>query len=197
MQVARNFFLSNEKTFSRKIYEVLLSWEIESQLSKDKILEIYMNQIFLGQRAYGFSSAAQIYFGKELKDITIAESAMLAGLPKAPSAYNPVSNFRRAKIRQEYILQRMRDLSYITPEQYQIAMAEELHIRGLGNEFSTRADFPAAQAPDPRDRPAWSVPRYAAHCHELRPGPQPPQTPGSQWPALATALPSDPDPWCR
>jgi penicillin-binding protein 1A len=141
MQVARNFFLSNEKTFSRKIYEVLLSWEIESQLSKDKILEIYMNQIFLGQRAYGFSSAAQIYFGKELKDITIAESAMLAGLPKAPSAYNPVSNFRRAKIRQEYILQRMRDLSYITPEQYQNAMAEELHIRGLGNEFSTRADF--------------------------------------------------------
>jgi penicillin-binding protein 1A len=143
MQVARNFFLSNEKTFSRKIYEVLLSWEIESQLSKDKILEIYMNQIFLGQRAYGFSSAAQIYFGKELKDITIAESAMLAGLPKAPSAYNPVSNFRRAKIRQEYILQRMRDLSYITPEQYQIAMAEELKIRGLGNEFSTRADFAA------------------------------------------------------
>jgi penicillin-binding protein 1A len=143
MQVARNFFLSNEKTFSRKIYEVLLSWEIESQLSKDKILEIYMNQIFLGQRAYGFSSAAQIYFGKELKDVTIAESAMLAGLPKAPSAYNPVSNFRRAKIRQEYILQRMRDLSYITPEQYQIAMAEELRIRGLGNEFSTRADFAA------------------------------------------------------
>ncbi|MBU3597091.1 penicillin-binding protein 1A [Polynucleobacter bastaniensis] len=143
MQVARNFFLSNEKTFSRKIYEVLLAWEIESKLSKDKILEIYMNQIFLGQRAYGFSSAAQIYFGKELKDISIAESAMLAGLPKAPSAYNPVSNFRRAKIRQEYILQRMRDLSYITPEQYQIAMAEELHIRGLGNEFSTRADFPA------------------------------------------------------
>jgi len=143
MQVARNFFLSNEKTFSRKIYEVLLAWEIESQLTKDKILEIYMNQIFLGQRAYGFSSAAQIYFGKDLKDITIAESAMLAGLPKAPSAYNPVSNFRRAKIRQEYILQRMRDLGYITPEDYQKAMAEELHIRGLGNEFAVRADFPA------------------------------------------------------
>jgi len=143
MQVARNFFLSNEKTFSRKIYEILLAWEIESQLSKDKILEIYMNQIFLGQRAFGFSSAAQIYFGKELKDISIAESAMLAGLPKAPSAYNPVTNFRRAKIRQEYILQRMRDLSYITPEQYQKAMTEELRIRGLGNEFSTRADFPS------------------------------------------------------
>ena len=143
MQVARNFFLSNEKTFSRKIYEILLAWEIESQLSKDKILEIYMNQIFLGQRAFGFSSAAQIYFGKELKDISIAESAMLAGLPKAPSAYNPVTNFRRAKIRQEYILQRMRDLSYITPEDYKKAMTEELHIRGLGNEFSTRADFPS------------------------------------------------------
>ena len=143
MQVARNFFLSNEKTFSRKIYEILLAWEIESELSKDKILEIYMNQIFLGQRAFGFASAAQIYFGKDLKDISIAESAMLAGLPKAPSAYNPVTNFRRAKIRQEYILQRMRDLSYITPEQYQKAMTEELHIRGLGNEFSTRADFPS------------------------------------------------------
>ena len=143
MQVARNFFLSNEKTFSRKIYEILLAWQIESELSKDKILVIYMNQIFLGQRAFGFASAAQIYFGKDLKDISIAESAMLAGLPKAPSAYNPVTNFRRAKIRQEYILQRMRDLSYITPEQYQKAMAEELHIRGLGNEFSTRADFPS------------------------------------------------------
>ena len=143
MQVARNFFLTNEKTFSRKIYEVLLAWEIESQLSKDKILEIYMNQIFLGQRAYGFSSAAQIYFGKELKDISIAESAMLAGLPKAPSAYNPVANFRRAKIRQEYILQRMRDLAYITPQEYQKAMAEELHIRGLGNEFNAHADFPS------------------------------------------------------
>ena len=143
MQVARNFFLSNEKTFSRKIYEVLLAWEIESQLSKDKILEIYMNQIFLGQRAFGFSSAAQIYFGKELKEISTAEAAMLAGLPKAPSAYNPVTNFRRAKMRQTYILGRMRDLGYITPEEYQKAIAEELHIRGLGNEFSTRADFPA------------------------------------------------------
>ena len=143
MQVARNFFLGNEKTFSRKIYEVLLAWEIESKLSKDKILEIYMNQIFLGQRAYGFSSAAQIYFGKDLKSLSIAEFAMLAGLPKAPSAYNPVSNFRRAKIRQEYILQRMRDLNYITPEQYLAAMAEPLRVRGLGNEFATRADFAA------------------------------------------------------
>lgn len=146
MQVARNFFLSNEKTFSRKIYEVLLAWEIESQLTKDKILEIYMNQIYLGQRAYGFASASQIYFGKELKDISVAEAAMLAGLPKAPSAYNPVSNFKRAKIRQEYILQRMRDLSYITPAEYDKAMAETIKVRGLGNEFDTRADFVAEMA---------------------------------------------------
>ena len=143
MQVARNFFLSNEKTFSRKIDEILLAWEIESELSKDKILEIYMNQIFLGQRAFGFASAAQIYFGIDLKDISIAQAAMLAGLPKAPSAYNPVTNYRRAKIRQEYILQRMYELGYITQEQYLKAKTEELHIRGLGNEFSTRADFPA------------------------------------------------------
>jgi penicillin-binding protein 1A len=146
MQVARNFFLSNEKTFSRKLYEVLLAWEIETQLTKDKILEIYMNQIFLGQRAYGFASASQIYFGKELKDISVAEAAMLAGLPKAPSAYNPVSNFRRAKIRQEYILQRMRDLSYITPAVYEKAMAEAIKVRGLGKEFDTRADFVAEMA---------------------------------------------------
>jgi penicillin-binding protein 1A len=146
MQVARNFFLSNEKTFSRKLYEVLLAWEIETQLTKDKILEIYMNQIFLGQRAYGFASASQIYFGKELKDISVAEAAMLAGLPKAPSAYNPVSNFRRAKIRQEYILQRMRDLSYITPAVYEKAMTEAIKVRGLGKEFDTRADFVAEMA---------------------------------------------------
>ena len=146
MQVARNFFLTNEKTFSRKLYEVLLAWEIEAQLTKDKILEIYMNQIYLGQRAYGFASASKIYFGKELKDISIAEAAMLAGLPKAPSAYNPVNNYKRAKIRQEYILQRMRDLSYITPANYEKAMAESIKIRGLGKEFDTRADFVAEMA---------------------------------------------------
>ncbi|HWJ95817.1 MAG TPA: transglycosylase domain-containing protein, partial [Telluria sp.] len=91
-QVARNFFLSSEQTWKRKAYEALLAWKIEQNLSKDQILEVYMNQIYLGQRAYGFSSAAQIYFGKKLSEITIAEAAMLAGLPKAPSAYNPVAN---------------------------------------------------------------------------------------------------------
>lgn len=141
MQVARNFFLTNEKTFSRKIYEIMLAWKIEKNLSKDQILELYMNQIFLGQRAYGFTSAARIYFGKDLKELTIAEAAMLAGLPKAPSAYNPVVNFRRAKIRQEYILQRMRDLKYISSEEYAQAMLEELNVRGLGKEFNVRADY--------------------------------------------------------
>lgn len=141
MQVARNFFLTNEKTFSRKIYEIMLAWKIEKNLTKDQILELYMNQIFLGQRSYGFASAARIYFGKDVKELTIAEAAMLAGLPKAPSAYNPVVNFRRAKIRQEYILQRMRDLKYITPEEYAQAMLEELSVKGLGKEFNVRADY--------------------------------------------------------
>ena len=141
MQVARNFFLTNEKSFTRKIYEVLLAWKIEANLSKEQILELYMNQIYLGQRAYGFGSAAQIYFGKDIQRISIAEAAMLAGLPKAPSAYNPVVNYRRAKIRQEYILQRMRDLKMITPSQYQSAMTETLHVRGVGREFTTKADF--------------------------------------------------------
>jgi penicillin-binding protein 1A len=143
MQVARNFFLTKEKTLARKLYEVLLANKIENHLTKDQILELYMNQIYLGQRAYGFASAAQIYFGKSLKDITIAEAAMLAGLPKAPSAYNPVRNPKRAYIRQQYILQRMRDLNYITPAQYEQAVHEKLKIRGLGNEFAVHADYVA------------------------------------------------------
>jgi len=143
MQVARNFFLSSEKTYTRKLYEMLLSYKIEANLSKDQILELYMNQIYLGQRAYGFASAARVYFGKSIQDLTIAEAAMLAGLPKAPSAYNPVVNPKRAKIRQEYILQRMRDLRYITPEQYEQAIHEDVKVRGEGNEFSTHAEYVA------------------------------------------------------
>ncbi len=143
MQVARNFFLSSEKTYTRKLYEMLLAYKIEANLSKDQILELYMNQIYLGQRAYGFASAARVYFGKSIKDVTPAEAAMLAGLPKAPSAYNPVVNPKRAKVRQEYILQRMRDLRYLTPEQYDQAIHEELKVRGEGNEFSTHAEYVA------------------------------------------------------
>ncbi|RKR43977.1 penicillin-binding protein 1A [Paraburkholderia sp. BL17N1] len=143
MQVARNFFLSSEKTYTRKIYEMLLAYKIESKLSKDQILEVYMNQIYLGQRAYGFASAARVYFGKDLKDLTLAESAMLAGLPKAPSAYNPVVNPKRAKVRQEYILQRMYELRYITQEQYDQASKQPLVVKGAGKEFSVHAEYVA------------------------------------------------------
>ncbi|UZD56485.1 penicillin-binding protein 1A [Schlegelella aquatica] len=129
MQVARNFYLSSEKTFTRKIYEILLALKIESLLSKDQILELYMNQIYLGQRAYGFAAASEIYFGKPLKEISIAEAAMLAGLPKAPSAYNPIVNPKRAQIRQQYILDRMLDNGFITPQQHAQAKAQVLHYR--------------------------------------------------------------------
>ncbi|WP_177318041.1 penicillin-binding protein 1A, partial [Burkholderia ubonensis] len=143
MQVARNFFLSSEKTYTRKIYEMLLAYKIEKALTKDQILELYMNQIYLGQRAYGFAAAARVYFGKDLKDITLAEAAMLAGLPKAPSAYNPVVNPKRAKVRQEYILKRMREVGYITQPQYDQAIKEEIHVRTPGNQYAVHAEYVA------------------------------------------------------
>jgi penicillin-binding protein 1A len=142
-QVARNFFLSSEQTLKRKLYEALLAWKIEQNLSKDQILEVYMNQIYLGQRAYGFASAAQVYFGKKLSDITLAEAAMLAGLPKAPSANNPVVNPKRAKARQQYILQRMHDLGYITDEEFAAAKSEELKIKSETSEFGIHAEYVA------------------------------------------------------
>ncbi|MCB1958398.1 MAG: transglycosylase domain-containing protein, partial [Rhodocyclaceae bacterium] len=123
MQVARNMFLSREKTLSRKFYEILLSLKIENNLTKDQILEVYLNQIYLGQRSYGFSTAAKTYFGKSLQDLSISEAAMLAGLPKAPSAYNPVVNPKRAKLRQSYVLRRMRELGFITDAEYDKALA--------------------------------------------------------------------------
>ena len=143
MQVARNFFLSSEKTYTRKVYEMLLAYKIERALTKDQILELYMNQIYLGERAYGFSAAARVYFGKDLKDLSLAECAMLAGLPKAPSAYNPVVNPKRAKIRQEYILKRMLDLKYITQDQYDAAIKEEIRTKNPGNEYSVHAEYVA------------------------------------------------------
>lgn len=145
MQVARNFYLSTEKTFTRKIYEVLLALKIESLLSKEQILEVYMNQIFLGQRAYGFAAASEIYFGKPLKDISIAEAAMLAGLPKAPSAYNPIVNPKRATERQQYIIDRMLDNGFITAEQHAAAKAEKLHYR-TQTEVSVHAEHVAEVA---------------------------------------------------
>ena len=129
MQVARNFYLSSEKTLPRKIYEILLALKIESQLGKEQILEIYMNQIYLGQRAYGFAAASEIYFGKPLRDITPAEAAMLAGLPKAPSAYNPIVNPKRATVRQLYIIDRMRDNGFITEAEHAVAREAKLKYR--------------------------------------------------------------------
>ena len=146
MQVARNFFISSEKTYTRKFYEALLALKIESSVSKDKIFEIYINQIFLGQRAYGFASAAQIYFGKPLKQISAAEAAMLAGLPKAPSAFNPVVNPRRAKTRQLYILDRMKSLGYLTSDQHAAASKETLNVKREVNDFPVKADFVAEMA---------------------------------------------------
>ena len=129
MQVARNVYLSSEKTFTRKIYEILLTFKLEHLLTKDQILEIYMNQIFLGNRAYGFAAASEAYYGKPLKDINIAEAAMLAGLPKAPSAYNPISNPKRARIRQRHIIDRMLENGFISPSEADLAKAFELKIK--------------------------------------------------------------------
>jgi len=147
MQVARNFFLTREKTITRKLREVLLAWKIEANLSKDDILQLYVNQIFLGQRSYGFAAAAQIYFGKALHDVSPAEAAMLAGLPKAPSAYNPVSNPKRAKSRQLYVLRRMHDLKYISTEQLAEAQTAPLAVRqGLREALPTHAEYAAEMA---------------------------------------------------
>ncbi|WP_233249988.1 MULTISPECIES: penicillin-binding protein 1A [unclassified Limnohabitans] len=143
MQVARNVYLSSEKTYTRKIYEILLTYKLEHMLSKDQILEIYMNQIFLGNRAYGFASAAETYFGKSLREITIAEAAMLAGLPKAPSAYNPISNPKRARSRQLYIIERMEENGYITAEQAKTAKAEPLALRTSGDKRTLHAEYVA------------------------------------------------------
>ena len=126
-QVAKNFYLSSERSFTRKFNEALLAYKIEQSLSKDKILELYFNQIYLGQRAYGFASAAQIYFNKNVNELTLAEAAMLAGLPKAPSAYNPIVNPERAKLRQAYILNNMLEEGMITLQQRDQALKEELH----------------------------------------------------------------------
>ncbi|ATE61270.1 penicillin-binding protein 1A [Thauera sinica] len=126
MQVARNFFLTREKTFNRKLYEILLALKIERSLSKDEIFELYLNQIYLGQRSYGFAVAAKTYFGKPLAEITLAEAAMLAGLPKAPSAFNPIVNPARATLRQRYVLRRMVEAGFIDEVAYRDAIDQPL-----------------------------------------------------------------------
>lgn len=143
MQVARNVYLSSEKTFTRKIYEILLTFKLEHLLSKDQILEIYMNQIFLGNRAYGFAAASEAYFGKHLKDITIAEAAMLAGLPKAPSAYNPIINPQRARIRQRHIIDRMLENGFITDKEAEAAKSQELKVKSGASNTQVHGDYVA------------------------------------------------------
>ena len=141
MQVARNFFLSKEKTMTRKFNEMLLAFKIEHNLSKDEILQLYLNQIYLGQRAYGFAAASQVYFGKPLGQVTVAEAAMLAGLPKAPSAYNPVVNPKRAKLRQLYVLRRMHELHFIDDMQLQLAQQQPIVAKRGNQEFAVKSDY--------------------------------------------------------
>ncbi len=143
MQVARNVYLSSEKTLTRKIYEVLLTFKLEHMLTKDQILEIYLNQIYLGNRAYGFAAASEAYFGKPLQDITIAQAAMLAGLPKAPGANNPVNNPSRARGRQLYVIDRMQEAGFITAEQAAEAKKEDLHLRDAADPSRLHAEYVA------------------------------------------------------
>ena len=143
MQVARNVYLSSEKTLTRKIYEVLLTFKLEHLLSKDQILEIYLNQIYLGNRAYGFAAASEAYFGKPLADITIAQAAMLAGLPKAPGANNPVNNPARARGRQLYVIDRMQEAGFISADQAAEARKEELHLRDAADPTRLHAEYVA------------------------------------------------------
>jgi penicillin-binding protein 1A len=140
MQVARNFFLSSEKTLTRKLYEALLAFKIEHSLNKEQILELYVNQIFLGQRAYGFAAASQTYYGKALDQLSIAEISMLAGLPKAPSM-NPLSNPQRAKQRQQYVLRRMTELGHIDATQYEDALKAPLRTRREVTEYAVHAEY--------------------------------------------------------
>ncbi len=146
MQVARVFFLSRQKTYHRKLMEILLAYKLESVYNKDKILELYMNQVYLGERAYGFAAAASVYFDKTLDQLSTAEAAMLAGLPKAPSAYNPIANRERAVVRQQYILKRMRELDFLGEQAYQEAHAEELVLRPQYKSIVRAAAYAVEQA---------------------------------------------------
>jgi len=146
MQLAREFFLSPERTYTRKIIEILLALRIEDSLSKDQILELYLNQIFLGKRAYGFAAASQTYFGKPLAQVSAAEAAMLAGLPKAPSRFNPLVNPKRATERQRYILRRMLEAGFLTQAQHDAALAEKLQFAQPDSGYAVEAPYVAELA---------------------------------------------------
>lgn len=140
MQVARNFFLGREKTYLRKLTEIMLSLKIEHEFSKDEILELYLNKIYLGQRAYGIAAAAQVYYGKDLSKLSLAQMAMLAGLPKAPSRFNPVADPPRALERRNYVLGRMRAVGYINEQTYRTALQE--HDDAVLHSLTIEAEAP-------------------------------------------------------
>ncbi len=146
MQVARNFFLSRKQTFARKFNEILLALEIESKLSKQEILELYVNKIYLGNRAYGIQAAAQVYYGTSIDQLTLAQLAMIAGLPKAPSAYNPIANPDRALIRRNWILQRMLELGHIDKTSQQLASQEPVTASYHGQHLDLNAPYIAEMA---------------------------------------------------
>ena len=143
MQVARNFFLGREKTYVRKINEILLALKIEKELTKDDILELYFNKIFLGHRAYGVEAAALVYYGSRLDELSVAQIAMIAGLPKAPSRFNPIVNPERARSRRDYVLGRMRELDSITEEEYLLAVATPVTARLHGLSVEVEAPYVA------------------------------------------------------
>ncbi|SON50937.1 penicillin-binding protein 1A [Vibrio tapetis] len=158
-QLARNFFLSNEKKIMRKIKEIFIAIHIEQLLSKEEIMELYVNKIFLGHRSYGFGAAARVYFGKDLPDLTLSEQATLAGMPKAPSTMNPIYSVKRATHRRNVVLMRMLDEQYITQEEYDQARAEDIVSRYHGAEIELSAPYVAELAR------AWMVERYGEEAY--------------------------------
>jgi penicillin-binding protein 1A len=145
-QVARNFFLTNEQTYTRKFSEWLLAFKIERNLTKDQILEIYMNHIFLGNRAYGFAAASKVYFGKDVGQLNAAEVAILASIPKAPSSFNPFDNLKRVTLRQHYVLRRMNELNYLNEAQQKAAMEFPLKFNRERQAYAVEADYVAEMA---------------------------------------------------
>ena len=146
MQVARNFFLTKEKTYLRKLNEIILSYKIEHELSKQEILALYLNKIFLGHRSYGVAAAAQTYYGKPIDQLSLDEYAMIAGLPKAPSAYNPIANPERAKLRRNYVLRRMFEQNFITQSELEAAQAVKVHAKLVGARIDIEAGYVAEMA---------------------------------------------------
>ena len=143
MQVARNFFLSREKTFTRKLNEIFLAFRIEQQLNKREILELYLNKIYLGNRSYGIGAAAQIYYGQPVENLSLAQIAMIAGLPKAPSRFNPIADPERALLRRNYVLGRMQQVGYITREQMREATAAPITAQLYGAKIEADAPYVA------------------------------------------------------